>query len=77
LLGCVYNFCTYQNSLRMRFSVGQHGYRWVQRTPALAAGLADHRWTIHELSHFKVPLRFQPPKRRGRPRKLHCSCGIS
>jgi len=77
LLGCVYNFCTYQKSLRQRLSVGQYGYRWVQRTPALAAGLADHCWTIHELLHFKVPLRFQPPKRRGRPRKLHCSCGIS
>lgn len=77
LLGCVYNLCTYHKSLRLRLWVGEFGQRWVQRTPAMAAGLADHRWTVYELLHFKVPTRFQPPKRRGRPRKIHCSCGFS
>ncbi len=43
VLGCVYNFCDFHQSLRLRLSVGRHGFRWVQRTPALAAGLADHR----------------------------------
>jgi hypothetical protein len=27
----------------------------VQRTPALAAGLTDHRWTVAELMTFQSP----------------------
>ncbi|MCP4232327.1 MAG: hypothetical protein GY770_01905 [Aestuariibacter sp.] len=77
LLGCVYNFCTNHKSLRLLLSVGSFSRRWVKRTPAMAAGLADHRWTIYELLHFKVPVRHQLPKRRGRPRKIHCSCGFT
>ena len=77
LLGCVYNFCTFHKSLRLLLLVGAYSRRWVKRTPAIAAGLADHRWTVHELLHFKVPTRYEPPKRRGRPRKIHCSCGIT
>jgi hypothetical protein len=42
ILGCVYNnFCDCHKSLRLSF--GRHGFHWVPRTPALAAGLADHR----------------------------------
>lgn len=68
VVGCVYNFCDYHKSLRLQLSVGSHGYRWVQRTPAIAAGLTDHRWSIAELLHFKAPPpRWTPPKRRGRP----------
>jgi len=77
LLGCVYNFCTYHKSLRQLLLVGSHGRRWVKRTPAMAAGLTDHQWTIYELLHFKVPIQRQSPKRRGRPPKIYCSCGIS
>jgi transposase-like protein len=67
-VGCFYNFCDAHHSLRLKLSVGRHGYRWVQRTPAIAAGLADHIWTPRELFDFKVPLpRWEPPKRRGRP----------
>ena len=68
LVGCFYNFCDFHHSLRLKLSVGSFGYRWVQRTPAIAAGLADHQWTPAELFAFKVPpLRWQPPKQRGRP----------
>lgn len=35
------------------------------RTPAQAAGLSDHRWTMHELLTFPAPLPMV--KRRGRP----------
>jgi hypothetical protein len=31
--------------------------RWVQRTPAMAAGLTDHIWTMDELLSFRVPPR--------------------
>jgi transposase-like protein len=68
ILGCFYNFCDPHHSLRLKLSVGRHGYHWVPRTPAIAAGLADHIWTPQELFNFKVPLpRWEPPKHRGRP----------
>jgi transposase-like protein len=77
LLGSVYNFCTFHNSLSVQIAVGYTAKHWVKRTPAMAAGLTDHRWTIYELLHFKVPSRFAPPKKRGRPPKFRCSCGFS
>ncbi len=67
-VGTFYNFCDNHHSLRLKLSVGKRGYRWVQRTPAMATGLTDHRWTVEELFHFKIPPpRWKPPKRRGRP----------
>ncbi len=33
------------HSLRCRLSVGKFGHRWLQCTPAIAAGLTDHIWT--------------------------------
>lgn len=77
LLGCVYNLCTWHQSLRLPLYIGRRGTRrWVKRTPAMAAGLTNHRWSIHELLHFKLPTSYQPLKRRGRPRKIVCSCGL-
>ncbi len=68
VVGCLYNFCDLHHSLRLKLWVGSHGYRWVHRTPALAAGLTDHLWTPTEVFTFKVPLpRWVPPKQRGRP----------
>jgi hypothetical protein len=29
--------------------------RWQPRTPALAAGLTDHVWTLREVLLFRVP----------------------
>jgi len=46
VVGCIYNLCAFHHSLRLKLSVGEHGHHWVPRTPALAAGLTDHRWTI-------------------------------
>jgi transposase-like protein/IS1 family transposase len=69
LIGCVYNFCTNHKSLRVPGIIG--GYRkWLPRTPAMAAGITDHRWTVKELLLFKVPLPgWIPPKRRGQRSK--------
>jgi transposase-like protein len=68
LVGCFYNFCDFHHSLRLKLSVGSFGYRWVQRTPAIAARLTDHQWTPAELFDFKVPPpRWEMPKQRGRP----------
>jgi hypothetical protein len=58
VVGTVYNFCTPHESL----SSAQ------KTTPAMAAGITDHCWTMHELLSFHVPPpRWAPPKRRGRP----------
>ncbi len=58
LVGTVYNFCTPHTSLS----------HTQQTTPAMAAGITDHGWTMHELLSFHVPLpRWVPPKQRGRP----------
>jgi transposase-like protein/IS1 family transposase len=58
LVGSVYNFCTPHESL----------HQAQKTTPAMAAGITDHCWTVHELLSFHVPLsRWTPPKRRGRP----------
>ena len=70
VVGCVYNFCTYHQSLRVPYYLSQHSRRWLQRTPAIAAGLTDHRWSIAELFHSQVPPpSWTPPKQRGRPSK--------
>lgn len=31
--------------------------KWLQRTPAMAAGVTDHVWTMDELLNFRVPPR--------------------
>lgn len=70
VVGCVYNFCTYHHALRVAFALSARSHRWLHRTPAIAAGLTDHRWSMEELFTFKVPPpRWSPPKRRGRPSK--------
>jgi transposase-like protein len=63
LVGTLYNFCTLHDSLTTEDGQGQ--------TPAMAAGITDHVWTVSELLHYRVPLpRWQPPRRRGRRSKL-------
>lgn len=69
LVGCAYNFCWEHDSLRIAAEPGER-LRWQARTPAMAAGLTDHRWTMYELLSY--PIRWPPwvaPKRRGRPPK--------
>jgi hypothetical protein len=67
VIGCLYNFCDPHHSLRLKLSVGRFRHHWVQRTPAIATGLADNILTPAELFDFKVPLpRWQPPEKRGR-----------
>ena len=67
LVGTVYNFCTYHTSLRVELVLPGHRRRWLRRTPAIAAGITDHRWTVKELLWFKVPKPPSLPKHRGRP----------
>lgn len=70
LVGCFYNFCDFHHSLRLKLFVGSFSYHWVQRTPAIAAQLTDHRWTPAELLTFKVPPPpWKLPALHGRPSK--------
>jgi len=74
IVGCLYNFCDYHHSLRLKLFVGRRNYRWVQRTPAMAASLTDHRWSVAELFSFKVPPpRWSPPISPGRPSRAMLS----
>jgi transposase-like protein len=68
LVGCAYNWCWPHHSLRLR-AIGT-GYRYYERTPAMAAGLTDHVWTVGELLSYRVPpvpLAAPRTPRRGRP----------
>jgi len=61
LVGCLYNFCTPHQSLRREDGA---------YTPAMAAGLTSHLWSVGELLSY----RFAPPpyvakKKRGRKPK--------
>ena len=68
LVGTIYNFCTYHKSLRVPLYLPNHRRRWLRRTPAIAAGVTDHLWTVQELLSFRVPPPpWKPPRRRGRP----------
>ena len=70
LVGSVYNFCAPQKSLRLTLFLSDNRIHWVPRTPAIAAGITDHIWTVHELLSYKVPLPpWKPTKQRGRPSK--------
>jgi transposase-like protein len=59
LIGTVYNFCTPHASL---------AHAGCGTTPAMAAGITDHCWSVREVLSFHVPPpRWTPPTQRGRP----------
>ena len=63
LVGVLYNFCTVHASLTL--ISGQ------PRTPAMAAGITDHCWSVQDLLWHRVPPpRWSPPKQRGRRSKV-------
>jgi transposase-like protein len=65
LVGTLYNFCTTHESVRVPGLTATS--RWRERTPAMAAGITDHCWSVKELLWYRVaPPRWRPPKRRGR-----------
>jgi hypothetical protein len=69
LVGTVYNFCWAHRTLQ-QLGIVQGQLHRVGQTPAMAAGLTDHCWTLAEFLCYAVPLPlWVPPKRRGRPPK--------
>ncbi len=64
LIGCSYNFCCVHHELSKASHVGS------PCTPAMAAGLTHHVWSIFELLSYRIaPPPWVPPKTRGRPKK--------
>lgn len=59
VVGASYNFCTLHRSLTTT--------EGVRQTPAMAAGITDHCWSMSELLIYRVPPpRWEPPRRPGR-----------
>jgi IS1 family transposase len=71
LIGCTYNFCFSHQELSKKAHFG------CPTTPAMAAALTDHIWSMRELLCYKVAPALwvqvppaKPKRPRGRPRKL-------
>ena len=64
LIGCTYNLCFAHHEL------SKPSQRGAVCTPAMAAGLTDHVWSIDELLRYQIaPPLWVPPKRRVRAKK--------
>ena len=69
LVGCAYNFCWEHDSLRVA-APAESGRKWQGRTPAMAAGLTDHRWEFREvLAERQPPQQWKAPRRKPRRRR--------
>jgi hypothetical protein len=61
-----YNFCLPHASLRLPLPQPEpsngtgSAKKWRPQTPAMVAGLTDHRWTLREVLLFRVPPWPQP-----------------
>ena len=64
LIGCSYNFCFAHHELSKASHVGS------PCTPAMAAGLTNHVWSVFELLSYHIaPPPWVEPKRSGQPGK--------
>jgi IS1 family transposase len=61
-----YNFCWPVRTLRTRHDGG----RWRQRTPAMAAGLTDHTWSLNEWLTYPAVQRTWVTTERSRIREM-------
>jgi transposase-like protein len=69
LVGTSYNLIWTHDSLQVE-APASNGHLRLEQTPAMAAGLTDHPWTLRELLWYRVPPpAWVAPKRRGRPPK--------
>lgn len=69
LVGSSYNWCWEHDSLRVAAAPAAKR-KWQGRTPAMAAGLTDHRWDLEELLRWRVvPAVWKAPRKRVRRRR--------
>jgi hypothetical protein len=65
LIGCTYNFCFPHHELSKSTHFG------YQCTPAMAAGLTDHVWSVRELLMYKItPAPWVEPKQPKRRKRI-------
>jgi hypothetical protein len=70
LVGCTSSFCWPHHELSRRIARLQSRRGEVLISPAMAAGLTDHLWSVRELLSFRLaPPPYVAPMRRGRPKK--------
>lgn len=70
LVGCTYNWCWPHHELSRRIARASGRRGEVLITPAMAAGLTDHLWSVREVLTFRIaPPLYVAPKRRGRPKR--------
>jgi len=70
LVGCTYNWCWPHHELSRRLARAQGRKGECLISPAMAAGLTEHLWSVREVLTFRIaPPPFVAPKRRGRPKK--------
>jgi transposase-like protein len=76
LLGSTYNFCWPHHELSaVRDATSGKRHVGQPCTPAMAAGLTDHVWSVFELLSYKVaPPPWVEPKRRRRTRSVAQAC---
>ena len=55
VVGTVYNWATYHQSLAIELTVSPRKRYWLKRTPAIASQLTDHLWTVEEILKWKRP----------------------
>ena len=68
LVGCAYNWCWEHDSLREPAAGSDR--KWSGRTPAMAAGLTEHRWELRELLGQRLPPgQWKAPRRKPRRRR--------
>ena len=71
LVGCAYNFCWEHDSLRVATPEGA-SRKWSGQTPAMAAGLTDHCWSLAEVLQLRLPPTvWKAPRKRARRRRRH------
>ncbi len=51
-----YHFCRPHGGLRITLDKPQKRRKYQHRTPAMAAGIADHIWDFKELFYYRVPV---------------------
>lgn len=74
LVGCTYNWCWPHHELSRRVARAQGRRGAVLISPAMAAGLTDHLWSVREVLLSRIaPPPWIAPKRRGRPKKVGSS----
>lgn len=52
----VFNFVRPHQALRTALLRPINRRKWQQPTPAMAAGLTEHVWTLEELLSYRIPL---------------------